>query len=292
MNNNINHKTCKKCLLCISICPAKIIEEKADNTVDFIQKKIHTCLKCGQCMAICETQSILIDGCSYENIFNLNENVVDYEKFFDFLSHRRSVRNFKNKNIEKEKIEKIIETLSLTPFGAKKQSVELTIINNRDIIEKALPIISDFYNKMEKWLHNPFMKFMIKKNAGIEKYHTINEHLLPRIKLGHYDIKKSGDNITRNAPALILFHGNKLAEEHTNDAYILLIYSMLAANSIGLGSTIIGLVPPAINKTNELKQLFEIPVENEVVASLILGYPKYSFKKGIKRPKTKVHWIE
>jgi len=292
MNNNINHKTCKKCHLCISICPAKIIEEKADKTVDFIQKKIHTCLKCSQCMAICETQSILIDGCSYENIFNLNESVVDYEKFYDFLSHRRSVRNFKNKNIEKEKIEKIIEILSLTPFGAKEQSVELTIINNRDIIEKALPIMSDFYNKMESWLRNPFMKFMIKKNAGIEKYHTITKHLLPRIKLGHYDIKKSGDNITRNAPALILFHSNKLAEEHTNDAYIWLTYVMLAANSIGLGSTIIGLVPPAINKTKELKQLFGIPLDNEVVTSLILGYPKYSFKKGIKRPKTKINWIE
>ncbi len=292
MNNNINNKTCSKCHLCISVCPAKIIEENSDKTVDFIQAKIHTCVQCAQCMAICETQSILIEGYSYDNIFSLNEDIVDYAALFNFLSHRRSVRNFKNKPVEKEKIEKIINILSLAPFGAKIQSAELTIINNRNVIEKALPLMSEFYNKMESMFHNPFMRFIIKKSAGVEEYNTITRHLLPRIKIGHYDITKTGDNITRNAPALILFHSDKFAEGHTDDGIIWLTYAMIAANSVGLGATIIGLVPPAVNRTKELKQLFKIPENNEVISSLILGYPKYNFKKGIQRPKTNIHWIE
>lgn len=74
---------------------------------------------------------------------------------------------------------------------------------------------------------------------------------------------------------ILIFHANKDAEEHTNNALICVTYARLAAHSFGLGTTIIGLIPPAINRVKELKELFQIPEENEAVISLILGYPKY-----------------
>jgi hypothetical protein len=37
--------------------------------------------------------------------------------------------------------------------------------------------------------------------------------------------------------------------------------------------------------------MFKIPEGNEVVETLIVGYPKYSFKRAIVRPRTKVTWI-
>ena len=68
-------------------------------------------------------------------------------------------------------------------------------------------------------------------------------------------------------------------------------YAMLAAHSFGLGATIIGLISPAINKVKELKELFKIPEENEAVISLILGYPKYKYKRIIKREKRDINWV-
>ena len=137
--------------------------------------------------------------------------------------------------------------------------------------------MSKFYNDLVKWLKNPVSRFMIKRQITKETYNTITNHIVPAAKAGHYDTKSGNDNITRNAPVIMIFHANKGAEEHTNNALICVTYAMLAAHSFGLGTTIIGLIPPAINKVKELKVLFQIPEENEAVISLILGYPKYKY---------------
>jgi ferredoxin len=63
------------------------------------------------------------------------------------------------------------------------------------------------------------------------------------------------------------------------------------AHSLGLGATAIGLIGPAINQSKPLRQLFRIPEGNEVVESMIAGYPKFPFKRAIVRPRTKVTFI-
>jgi nitroreductase len=102
---------------------------------------------------------------------------------------------------------------------------------------------------------------------------------------------KFGDRITRDAPALIILHANKKAEEHTNNSLIYATYVMLAANSLGLGATMIGIVPAAINKVKEVRDIFQIPTEHEAVMSVIIGYPKHKYKQTIKRKVQTINWI-
>jgi hypothetical protein len=42
-------------------------------------------------------------------------------------------------------------------------------------------------------------------------------------------------------------------------------------------------VPPVVDRSKTLRQRFRIPKENRVVTSLILGYPKYRYRKSIHR---------
>jgi hypothetical protein len=58
-----------------------------------------------------------------------------------------------------------------------------------------------------------------------------------------------------------------------------------------LGAAAIGLIPAAVERNRDLRKLFQIPGENEVLASMIVGYPKLSFKRGIKRELARVSWI-
>lgn len=293
MNNSINQVTCKRCYFCVDVCPAKYIGKNDTGMVYFKNEKSGCCAFCGQCMAICDTKSICIDTISYEkNIFRLNDSLVDFEKFYNFIGSRRSTRNFKDKPVPKELIEKIILSLSQAPYGASPDNVEITIITDRKVIEKALPYMSEFFSNIGRWMKNPFMRYMIKSKKGIETLNTLKNHLLPKIETGHYDTNSGIDNITRKAPVLIIFHAPVGNEEHTDDAMIYSVYASLAAHSLGLGATHIGLVPAAINKMKEVKEIFKIPEENEAVISLIIGYPKYHFKNGIKRERTKVTWIE
>jgi len=288
----INDETCKKCHICVSVCPAKILITNETKNIVTDNKKTHTCLKCGQCMAVCETKSIFVDELTYEkDFFEIKPKDLNFENYYDLISTRRSVRNFKNEPVPKELLQKIIDCLAYVPFGALQQSVQITVINNRKVIEQGLPVMSKFYRKLEGWLENFFMKRMIKKKAGIETYETLKNHLLPRIKIGHYDLS-NGDTITRNAPAIILFHAEKSSESHTKDAYIYATYAAISAHALGLGATIIGLVPAALNKEPELKKIYKIPDNHETVVSLIVGYPKFKYKRGIKREKIVSNWIE
>ncbi len=292
MNNLINLEICSKCRLCIEVCPCNILGLNDKDEVHFIQERESICLKCGQCMSICSTKAISVNGLSYESDFiDLPQNNIDYNNFIDFLANRRSIRNFKDKAVPDEMLSKILESISYAPFGAEPEKINITVVNNREKIETVLPYISKFLDDIIKWVDNPISSFMIKRKKGKETFNTIKNHLYPISKSENYKLE-FGDRITRNAPALIIFHAEKGAEEHTNNSLIYATYSILAAHAIGLGATMIGIVPAAINKVSEVREHFKIPKGNEAIMSIIIGYPKYKYKRTIQRKKQKIEWIE
>jgi nitroreductase len=242
-------------------------------------------------MAVCKPKAIQIDDLSYDNFFDLPENKVEYNTLMDFFATRRSVRNFKDKPVPNEVIQQILDSIAFAPYGSSPNTVNITAVNNRKIIESALPLMSEFYDNLVKWIDNPVIRFVFKKKKDPETYNTVKNHVYPIAKLGNYKLEH-GDRITRNAPALLIFHANKGAEAHTHNAIIYATYAMLAAQAQGLGTTMISLVPAAINKVNALKELFKIPEDNEAVISLILGYPKIKYKRAIRRDKKPISWVE
>ena len=292
MGSNINQEICSKCKLCIEVCPCNIIGTNTKNEVYFIPERKSICLNCGQCMAVCSTKAITLNGLSYNDDFiDLPKNNIDYKNFIDFLANRRSVRNFKNKPISNEIINQILDSISYAPYGAEPEKINIAVINNRKKIETALPYIAKFLDDIIKWVENPIASFMIKRKKGQETFNTIKNHLYPIAKLENYKLK-FGDRITRDAPAILIFHAEKGAEEHTNNSLIYATYSILAAHALGLGATMIGIVPAAINKVKEVRETFQIPEENEAIISVIIGYPKYKYKRTIKRNIQKINWIE
>jgi len=292
MNNTINHTTCKKCKLCTEVCPCNILGLNERQEIYFIPERESICVECGQCMAVCKTKSIQVNDYSYtRNFFDLPANTIKYEELLDFLATRRSVRNFKDKPVSKEMIQKIIDSVAFAPYGSAPNEVHITIVNNKKTIESTLPFISEFYDGLVNWIDNPFIRLMIKMKNDAETFNTINHHIYPIAKLGNYRLE-NGNRITRNAPALLIFHADKRVEEHTNNSLIYATYVMLAAHSLGLGATMIELVPAAINKVKAVKEIFHIPESHEAVISVILGYPKIKYKRAIKREKKNVLWID
>ena len=290
--SNVDHEICGKCKLCIEVCPTNIIGVNTDNEVYFIPERESICLNCGQCMAVCSTKAITVNNLSYEDNFaDLPKNNVNYNDFIDFIANRRSVRNFKNKPVSDEIINQILDSISYAPFGANPEKINITVVNNRKKIESALPYIAKFLDDVVNWINNPIISFIIKRKKGKETFNTIKNHLYPIAKLENYKLK-FGDRITRGAPSIIIFHAKNGAEEHTNNSLIYATYVILAAHSLGLGATIIGIVPAAINKVKEVRNIFQIPEENEAVVSVIIGYPKYKYRREIKRNVQKINWID
>jgi len=292
MESIVNTEICSKCKKCIEVCPCNIIGFNPKEEVYFIEERTSICIKCGQCMAVCSTKAIDVNGLSYQNDFmDLPDQNVDHNNFINFLANRRSIRNFKDKPISREWIQQILESVAYAPNGAEPEKINITVINDRKRIEEALPYIAEFLDNIVKWMENPIASLMIKRKNGQETFNTIKNHLYPISKLGNYKLE-FGDRITRNAPAIIIFHADKGAEAHTNNSIIYATYTMLAAHALGLGATMIGIVPNAINKVREVRNLFRIPEENEAIMSVIIGYPKYKYQRTIKRNSQSINWIE
>jgi nitroreductase/NAD-dependent dihydropyrimidine dehydrogenase PreA subunit len=288
----VQHDTCKVCAFCVSVCPNALLEVSDEKKIIFRPEFSNLCVTCGHCMAVCTTNSINIEGLSYEiDIFDVEKKTDEFD-FFSFVQNRRAIRNYKSKPLTDEIINKIIEGMSLAPMGFPPHKISVTVVTNKEVIDKAQKIMVDFYAMLGKMLQNPIANFFIKRKISAEQYSTIKNHVVPSLseRIDFYNERKI-DAIMRDAPAIFLLHADKFAENHSEDAMIALTYGILAAHSLNIGSCPVSLIPPAVNKDKQLKQLFKIPDNNEVVASFIAGYAKYPYKKGIKRKLPKVDFI-
>ena len=149
-------------------------------------------------------------------------------------------------------------------------------------------------NSLRKYLQiiNPIARIFIKKEAGKKTFKTMQGHLvllltarMPAL------IKGTEDTLTRNAPAMILFIADKNGEDISQDISIAATYGMLSAHSLGLGGSIMDIIPPAINRDKNLRNTFGVKDGEEILTSIIIGYPKYKYKRGIKRNLKEVRWI-
>jgi len=293
MGHRIDLQTCRRCGACSEACPNQILTTGKDGEVAFRPDRLNLCIQCGHCMAVCPTQSVNAGDLTYErDLFDLPMGGLGECDFFNFLASRRSVRNFQDKPVDKEMLQRILEAVALAPMGFPPHKVEVTVVQNRPTIKKALPRLMKTYGTLNKGMKNPLIRFLMKKKIKPETFNTIQNHVVPAMEKGLPEMKEKGrDLFTRGAPALILFHARRDSENHTEDIQIALTYGLLAAHSLGLGATAIGLIPPAVERDRELRKLFQIPKDNEVLASMIVGHPKLSYKRGIRRELARVTWV-
>lgn len=290
----INPATCKACGNCVDVCPNRIIQKSESKRIEFRPDRLWMCFQCGHCMAVCPTQSISVSGLSYAaDFYPLPPTAGDhYEHLIELFQSRRSVRNFQNRPVPHELLEKVVQAIRMAPPGFPPIKTELTVIADADLLRRALPIMIELYENLIKAMKNPIARQIIRRKAGCETFITLQNHLIPLLTNRLPDLKSGKeDTIMRRAPVLILLHANRECENYKTDIHIALAFGLLAAHSVGLGATALDLVPPAVERCKELRDLFKIPDNNEVVASMILGFPKYQFQRGIRRDLKSVTWL-
>lgn len=294
MAHQIDQETCKKCGACAAICPANaILYENRLTPLAFHAGRTNICIACGQCMAVCPTLSIRIDGLDYEKDFiPLTKAAVAPDALSSWLTARRSVRCFKSEPVPRELLEQILAMIALAPMGFPPHRVGITIVTDPAKLKQAVSLMAGFYDQLMGWVRHSIMSRIIAKKAGKARFKSIKEHVVPIMTERLPYMKQTGyDGITRGAPVLMIFDAAEDDSSAQEDALIQLTYGLLAAHSLGLGACAIGLVPPAVNKDANLRALFGIPPERTVVTSMVLGYPKHKYLRGIRRTLPPVRWV-
>ncbi len=285
----IDFSQCTNCGLCSVVCKDLSLTMQ-NGKINIENNPLFGCVGCAQCVAVCTEDCIEVEGRTIvmDDIVPLEEfkTPVDYKQLYSLMFKRRSIRDFKDKEIEQEIIDKILQAASTSPMGIPPSDVEIVIFKGKN---KVSSFSKDFIKYLEsiKWMFSkwtiPFWRLFISK----EEYGMYNSFLSPLISFLIERNKKGEDWLLYNAPLAMYFYGSPYSDPA--DPLIPATYAMLAAESLGLGTCMIGSINPFIKKgAASLKKKYRINPKNRQGIFLIFGYPKVKFHKGIKRTFAKI----
>lgn len=279
----IDHDACTLCGLCVTVCPGSplIIE---DGQVKVDQTRLFGCIGCGQCAAVCPQGCIAVQGrtLSEKDITEIpkTKERATYDQLFALMHARRSIRKFKDRRIASEVIERIIEAVKTAPMGIPPSDVEILVFEGR---EKVQQFGNDIVNLMwrQRWLFGPVGRFLMRPFYGKAYAETSQTFLEPLIQHFHDSRREGKDDLFYDAPLVLYFHVSPYADPV--DPLISATYAMLAAESLGLGSCMIGTPAQFLKYSKKLKRKYNIPEKNVQGIAVIFGYPHVKFAKSIKR---------
>ena len=292
--SQLNLEKCNDCGLCITICPQRVIEKDPETERPRLTAN-HSewCIQCTQCMAICPLEAITIAGFTYARGFGpIPEKPADASAFKALLETRRSIRRFTNQPVSDDQLEEIVRMISLAPMGLPPPNIEISIVNGHDKVQEALGYMINFYDRLITRMEKARTRIILRSKMSKLEIQTLTQYTYPLMLRALPELKTGSDLITYNAPAIIIFHADKLAPYNRENSLIAITYGLLAAHSLGLGACITILVPPAVQGTPILRKMFQIPAKNQVFGCILIGHSRVKFnQRTIKRELKSVKWI-
>jgi nitroreductase/NAD-dependent dihydropyrimidine dehydrogenase PreA subunit len=278
----IDHDLCSLCGLCVEVCKGPLYIENGKLLVD--QSISFGCIGCGQCAAVCPHMCIVVEGreMSAQDLIALppREQRADYEQLLALLLGRRSIRDFKDQEVEGEVVQKILDAVCTAPMGLPPSEVEVLVLQGFDRVrEFAVDMVKVF--KSSKWLFSPLVLGIMRPFIGKEVYDLMKTFAAPLPDFFSEKMAKGQDLLLYGAPLAMYFHASPTSDPL--DCAIAGTYAMLAAESLGLGTCMIGTIAPFMKYRNPVGKKYGIPKENNQGIMIIFGYPKYKYTRSIKR---------
>ena len=277
----VNPDLCKRCFACTETCPVSAFAKKDKESIpDILDANLQFCLLCGHCAAICPAGAITHDSFPPDSIVPARKELLpSAEQVIEMLRMRRSIREFKDKPVERELIEKIIDVARCAPSDHNRQSTEYVVVQDRATLDKIKQLSVAYYEGLVGM-------FRSMPADGGEKPSFVSE------LEGFVDILKTGqDLLLYNAPLFIAFHAEESFGFPAENANIALSYAMLAGMPLGLGSFYTGFVVMACRDNRAIPQLLSLPDNHHIYGALAMGYHKFKYSNWIERKPPKVKWI-
>ena len=279
----IDHDNCSLCGLCVEVCKGKPLFIYNDQVcVD--QTILFGCIGCGQCAAVCPQRCIVVEGRELkgQDLVEMppREQWANYEQFYGLLLGRRSTRNFQRREVEQEVIQNILDAVATAPMGLPPSEVEILVLKGfaqvREFAQDMVGVI-----KSKKWLFSPLVLGLMRPFIGKEAYDLMKTFAAPLPDFFTEKMSQGEDWLLYDAPLAMYFHASPTSDPV--DFAVAATYAMLAAQSMGLGTCMIGSVGPFLKYKNKVGIKYGIPKENNQGLMVIFGYPKYKFTRSINR---------
>ena len=244
----IDKKKCIGCSLCVRDCPNSVLYLENGKA----QTKESGCIECGHCYAICPQGAVSMEGydCTEETAVPMSE--LDSNTLLQAMRSRRTIRQFINKPVEQEKLEKILEAGKYSPTGGNAQNVAFTILGSRQ--EEAEAICVNLFRKGKK----------------------LGSGFIPFLK----QIEITDSFFFKGAPLVIV-----VSSRSNVDAGLASAYMEIMAESLGLGILYSGFFVVCTKLSRKLRKLIDLPKGHKVVSCIIAGYPAVKYQRIVPRKK-------
>jgi nitroreductase/NAD-dependent dihydropyrimidine dehydrogenase PreA subunit len=286
---NIDSDKCKKDGACVQVCPQRIfIQKEKDSLPHTLNEDL--CIACGHCVAICPHGAVSHTDFPEEKIIAVHKEILpSYDQVLEMARSRRSRRVFKDKPVERNLIEKVIEAARFAPSAENVQSTQYIVVQDKVVIGKIVDLTTDYLVKIAKQLKNPFIRRFLRMAAGRELEAAIESIAIFERVIA--EVRSGNDIILCGARALLLFYGDRAATFASVNANLALQNASFAAESLGLGSFYTGFVVATCDRDQRIQSILEIPKTHKIYAGIALGHPMYNYKNWMERRPARITWI-
>lgn len=277
---------CNGCGLCVQVCKdfsIRIVDGKAERS----DQAVFGCIGCGHCMAICPQGAIQVEGrcLSAADLTPLpgKGEAADYRSLSNLLQRRRAIREFKEKEVEPELIERVLEAVRLAPMGLPPSDVHVLVLDGREKVRK---FSGDFCTYLEgcRWLVSEWFLRLMRPFWGKANDDLFRDFVRPLIDTYTAANARGEDLVTYDAPVALYFYGSPYCDPA--DPIVAATYAMLAAEALGLGTCMLGGVHPLIQNGRAARRFRErqgIRFASREGLIVIMGYPRVMYQQGIRR---------
>ena len=289
-NISVNESLCKKDYLCTHVCPAGFFTSDVKDSIPRVLQFEGPCSECGHCVAICPTGAIVHEAFQHGSTRPVRPELEPSpEQIEEMLKTRRSTREFTDKPVQRDVIEKIIDCARFAPSACNCQSTEFTVVQDKALLDEIAKLTSLSLVRTTRQLRSPMFRTigrLIAKDdieQGISALRSF-DRLVQRYEVGV-------EVVIWGAPLLLIFHGKTNAPSSRENAMLALSNASLTARALGLGDVCIGLIVMAGNMDKRIRRLLSIPDGNRVHGALALGYPRYKYNNWVDRRPARVKWF-
>jgi nitroreductase/NAD-dependent dihydropyrimidine dehydrogenase PreA subunit len=258
----VDKSICKKDGICVAVCPARTIALDEEGYPEEIGT---VCYQCGHCVAICTSQALTQTDLPAGGMLPVAKEQPSAEVVDNLLMSRRSIREFRDKPIERETLEAILDVARRAPSASNVQNLHWIVLNGRERVHELA------YECVRQ------MKVMQPMTPFVQGVITTWE--------------KGLDGILRGATAVVAVCAPQESIWGQADASIALTHAELAAVARGLGMTWAGILMRVTAASEPVRKWLQVPEGYTVSAAAMLGYGKYKYQRIPPRKPLSAQWM-
>jgi len=229
------------------------------------------CLRCGHCVAVCPTAALSLDWLGPDECRAIRQELeVTPDQAEQFLCGRRSIRNFRKKEVPRSVLEKIVEIACSAPSAKNQQPWHWIVIQDRSEVRRLAGMVVEWVRQV--------IQSTPKEAEAMG---------LPRV-VASWD--EGYDRICRGAPHVILAHADKNWAFSTEDCTLAMSHLDLYAAGMGLGTCWAGYFFKAVNAYPPLFEALGLPSHHLAYGAMMIGYPKFKYRLIPRRRPPRITW--